>query len=221
MTVRHALYWAPEDDHPLWAAGCAWLGRDPRAAEAGTAPPGREAPWRYGFHATLKAPFALAEGVDEARLEAAVEALAMACAPFALDTLHVGALADFAALRLRVTPPALQALADRAVVELDPLRRPMPPAEGARRAKGLDDFERKLLERWGYPHVLSQWRFHMTLTDPLPDPGARACAMAEADAHFAAALRVPLTVRSVCVFVEPAPAAPLRLSRRFALGAGR
>ena len=70
---RYALYYAPPPGTALAAFGARWLGRDPDGAEAPASPelarvtPGewRRAvalPRRYGFHATLKAPFSLAEG---------------------------------------------------------------------------------------------------------------------------------------------------------------
>ena len=40
MTARYAAYWAPEDDHVLWRAGCDWLGRD--AASGDTATGGKD-----------------------------------------------------------------------------------------------------------------------------------------------------------------------------------
>ena len=30
-SARHAIYWAPDLAHPLWSAGCDWLGRDAAA----------------------------------------------------------------------------------------------------------------------------------------------------------------------------------------------
>ncbi len=213
-TVRYAVYWAPETDHPLWSAGCAWLGRDALAAEVGPAPPGRSEPWRYGFHATLKAPMRLAEGQGLPDLRRALDALAARHAPFALPPLAVGTLGGFVALRLVQEPPALRALADDAVTRLDPLRAALPAAEAARRAQGLDDEQRALLQRWGYPHVFNRWRFHLTLTDPLPDAARRDAACVAAQRHFAAALAAPALLASVCLFEEPAPRAPLRLVHR-------
>ena len=44
----------------------------------------------------------------------------------------------------------------------------MPPAELARRrAGGLTPRQDELLQRWGYPFVLEEFRFHMSLTGPL------------------------------------------------------
>ena len=67
LAPRYAVYWMPEPGHPLWAAGCTWLGRDGGAGGAGGGPARRHvaSPWRYGFHATLKAPLRFAPGVRE------------------------------------------------------------------------------------------------------------------------------------------------------------
>lgn len=222
--IRYALYFAPAPEHPLWRAGCAWLGRDPAEPLAPPAPPPphRAAPWRYGFHATLKPPQRLRDAGDAAALIAAAQALAAAHAPFELPALAVAPLGDFLALRPReplARGHALWRLADACVQELDAWRAPPDAAEAARRAAlRLDEEQRALLARWGYPHVLERWRFHLTLSDHAPPP-----ALAEqARAHFAAALAAPLRCEDLCLFVEPAPGAPFVLSRRFRLGgAGR
>ena len=73
-----------------------------------------------------------------------------------------------------------------------------------------------VLDRWGYPHVFDAWRFHMSLTDSLPDDAAlRETLLADARAHFSAALAVPLACDGVALFVEDEPGADLRLARRF------
>lgn len=220
MTRRYALYWAPEPDDPLWQAGCTWLGRDPAAQAGGTPPPLRREPWRYGLHATLKAPLALADGAEAAAFTQAVAALAARLAPVVLPPLEVGTLEHFVALRPARPSPALARLAWACVTGLDRWRRPMDPAEFMRRASGLDDERRALLRRWGYPHVGAHWRFHLTLSDPL-DAAAREALRRDAERHFAPVLHAPRTLRSLCVFEEPAPGLPLVLTQRHALGGGR
>src|SRR5690606_24575986 len=77
--MRYAIYFTPERDHPLTRKAAQWLGRDAFGGE--TLPPSSAAPLsaaevafqtaaarRYGFHATLKAPFRLAEGTSESEL---------------------------------------------------------------------------------------------------------------------------------------------------------
>lgn len=212
---RYAVYWLPEPDHPLWSAGCRWLGRDPTADKAGTPPPGRAEPWRYGFHATLKAPITLVAGAATSDFLAAVKALATETAPITLPPLAVDELDGFVALRPTAAHAGLQRLAERCVTVLDRFRAPMPAAELERRAPGLDPAQRALLARWGYPHVLDQWRLHLTLSDRLPDPLARAACRREAEAAFAAALAVPLQLSSLSVLEQPDAGQPFRLLSRW------
>lgn len=223
MTPRYAVYYTPPPSHPLWHAGCDWLQRDPMAAEA-RAPTRAHVgePWRYGFHATLKPPMRLAAGRDEAAWREAVRELAQATPRFAMPALSVQWLGDFMALRpVASLLPAhpLHRLADACVTELDAWRAPLSPDELKRRlAAPLDAIQRELLQRHGYPHVLSRWRFHMTLTDSLPaDAGLREALYRAAAAHFATALGEPLACDALCLFIEPAPGEPLRLLQRFAL----
>jgi hypothetical protein len=212
-TVRHAVYWAPEAQHPLWRAGGDWLGR------AHTAEPSR-----YGFHATLKAPMALRAGAEPAAFADAVAALAARTPCFTMPSLEVAWLAGFLALRPVAPLPAshpLQQLADACVRELDPWRAATTELALLQRLAraALDAQQRELLKRWGYPHVFTHWRFHMTLTDDLlPDDLAlRRRLEQQAREHFAAALAEPLTCESICLFVEPAPGEPFELTQRFPL----
>jgi hypothetical protein len=216
---RWAVYWTPEPPHPLWRAGCDWLGRDPSHAGAGTAPPDRDTPWRYGFHATLKAPMALRAGTSAAHFLSAVHALAVHTEAFEMPPLRIAWLAGFLALRPREPLDAahpLRRLADACVRELDEWRA---PASAARGETTLDAEQRLLLARWGYPHVFARWRFHLTLTDPVPahDAERRHRLEDEAKAHFAAALAAPLHARSLCVFLEERAGTPLRLTHRMPL----
>lgn len=220
--ARYAIYYAPPSEHPLWQAGCRWLGRDPRAGQPiGCAPAHAREPWRYGFHATLKPPLRLQAPHREAELLQAVEDLAQMHRPFAMPALHVGTLAGFVALRPVEEPQAghpLRRLADDCVRRLDPFRAAPGAEELARRAQQpLDAEQRELLSRWGYTHVLSRWRFHMTLSDTLTDEAERIAVHERAQEALASALGEPLTCDALCVFVEPAPGAPFVLAHRFAL----
>lgn len=170
--MRVAVYYAPELDEPLWRAGCTWLGRDPETGAALTQPdvPGLPEltadPRRYGFHATLKPPMRLRTSygafLDDAR------ALARRLRPFELPPLAVTNVSGFLALTETRFCPELQALCDACVTELDHHREPPGEAELAhRRRHGLSEEEDAMLVRWGYPHVLGTWRFHLTLTQRL------------------------------------------------------
>ncbi len=175
--ARYAIYWLP--DGALGHAGAAWLGWDARAGTAGGGRADAQAPRRYGFHATLKPPFRLAEGTDARALREGARALAARIPPADIGALSVARIGRFLALVPERDPAGLAA----AMVEgLDRFRAPPSEAELARRrAGGLTPEQGRLLTRWGYPYVMEQFRMHLTLTGPEPAIGARA----EAEARFA------------------------------------
>lgn len=224
MAHRYAVYLTPDPAHPLWRAGCEWLGRHPFEPHApGQEPPaGRRQPSRYGFHATLKAPMRLAPGLTESDWLRAVQALADAWGPFECPALTVSRLGDSLALRPEApvgSDHALWRLARDCVTDLDLWRAPLSQSEWLYRCAKtvLDEEQRALLMRWGYPHVLHRWHWHFTLTDRAPDRDQLAIWHHEAQQHFAQALAQPMRVTALNVFVEEAPGEPLTALRRFEL----
>jgi putative phosphonate metabolism protein len=226
---RYAIYFAPDRTHPLWTAGCRLLGRDPETGEAisqpdlAGVPRDRLAaitkdPRRYGWHATLKPPFALADGTDEAALVAALERFASQRGRFPMPGLALAPLSGFLALVPGERSPPLEALAADCVRAFDGFRRPPSAEETARRRRaGLDPEEERNLARWGYPYVMGRFRFHMTLTERL-EPEERDRVAAALAPELAAALAVPLAADAVCLYGEPEQGAPFVLLRRFAFG---
>jgi len=174
--VRYAIYWLPEGSLRDW--GEAWLGWQmatgtalprpvvaalPRALDDLTA-----AATAYGLHATIKPPFRLTPGHSVAALHAAFAAFCAAERPVEAAGLHLTDLDGFMALTPSGDCAAIDALAARAVDALDPFRAPAPRAEIARRRDaGLTARQEELLRRWGYPYVLDEFRFHVTLTGRL------------------------------------------------------
>jgi putative phosphonate metabolism protein len=228
MSRRYAIYFAPSEASPLWAAGSQWLGRDAaRGAElVQPAIPGvsterlrilTRAPARYGFHATLKAPFRLAENEAPARLFDALSAFAGGRRGFALPALQVDSLSGFLALVPTTRSEALHALADDCVTAFDRFRRPAQADELVRRrSAGLNERQDALLARFGYPFVLDEFRFHMTLTEQL-QPHDSAILKPWLEQYFAAPLRDPSGVTDLCLFVQERPDAPFSILQRFSL----
>ena len=127
-------------------------------------------PRHYGFHATLKAPFTPAPGLEADALLGDVEAFAAARRPLRVR-LRVGELAGFLALVPAEPRPALDQLAADCVREFDRHRAPLSPKTAtAAMSHGSAPSRADHLERWGYPYVLDRFRFHMTLTGPLDEP---------------------------------------------------
>jgi putative phosphonate metabolism protein len=223
--ARFAIFAAPPADHPIAMFASAWLGRDARTGEAVPQPriaeltPERLAeitasPRHYGFHGTLKAPFALAEGRTENELHSAAAEFAATRIGFSVP-LTVGELAGFLAL-LPATPcPPLDRLAAHCVRAFDEFRAAPDAAElERRRAAGLSPTQAALLATWGYPYVMEEFRFHMTLTERLDQP-ERGRVMAILKARLAPLLGEPLVVDAISVFRQPDRASPFIEAARY------
>lgn len=217
--MRYAIYFVPTSDDPLWDFANRWLGRDPETGAVFDCDMSVVAePRRYGFHATLKPPFALASGKNEADLVAALADFARRTTPFDVPGMRVAKLGRFLAIVPGTRAPALHALADACVRDFDAFRAPADDAELARRRKsGLSAREDEHLVRWGYPYVFDTFRFHMTLSGRLDDATATRL---EAELSTAAAdmLKRPLAVREIALFAEPEAGADFALTLRFRLG---
>ena len=221
--ARVAIYYAPLVDDPLTGLSSAWLGRDP-ASNAPVQQPEVDGiaeftaePRRYGFHATLKPPMHLVDGVRWTDFVAAVRVVAAGIAPFELPRLAVADLRGFLALRETAPCPGLHALADACVTGTDRHRLAAGADELAKRRRhGLTAEEDALLMRWGYPHVLQRWRFHMTLTRRL-DAAEMARMRPEAERHFAESLAAPPVVQDLAVFTQR-DQQPFLVAERLPLG---
>lgn len=176
MFTRYAIYYTPAPDTPLAAFGAEWLGWDSSAGAVCKQPDVAgldiiavtETPRKYGFHGTIKPPFRLADGHSLDQLQDALDAMCGDAAPAALQGLELSRLGRFLALVPTGDSSALGALAARVVQELDMFRDPPTDAELIkRRAARLSAAQDAHLERWGYPYVLDQFRFHLTLTGKL------------------------------------------------------
>lgn len=176
---RYAVYYVPALETELAALGCAVVGYD---ADSGKDVPfldtfglTRDAwtaaicePRRYGFHATLKAPIRLKHGLSEDEFIADVERVATRLPAVCIDRLSVKALTCFVALVPSQASPAVERLAWHVVRELDWARAPLTNHDRERRlSAGLNERQRVYLEKYGYPYVGEEFRFHMTLAGPL------------------------------------------------------
>ncbi|MBK1665354.1 hypothetical protein CKO38_16915 [Rhodospirillum rubrum] len=215
--MRLALYAAPPADHPLAEKTALWLSNPPPLAgfSAETLHALTADPRHYGFHATLKAPFALAAGATTDLVIDAARRFALHRAAPPPLSLKVRALGPFLALVPPTPVPAIDALAAGCLRSFEPFRAPSDPADLARRrAAGLTPSQDAHLARWGYPYVLGDYRFHMTLSGPLIDANRReALSRALAD-WLAPALAIPVSFRDLCVFGQDDRATPFTLIAR-------
>ncbi len=228
--TRYAVYYAPRPGaFAQRVAG--WLGWDPGSGAdepgrpiafdgpAGLPRPQSEltmSPRKYGFHGTIKAPFRLADGISREDLSAALAVLAARVAPVEMRGLELRRLGGFLALLPEGDESALMALGAEVVMALDPLRAPLSAAEIAkRRPERLNPRQRELLDAWGYPFVMEEFRFHLTLSDNLPE--AEAVELAGLlQPWLAPDLPRPFCIDDLCLFGEDA-AGRFHLLERHAL----
>ena len=199
-----------------------WLGR---GVSPGSVTPGAPVGWtraaidpmtanarRYGFHATLKPPFRLAEGRTPEELDAAVARFAAGTAAAVIPQLTLARLGPFFALVPGAKAPGLHALADDVVMAFDDFRAPATEAELARRNQApLTPRQRELLRTWGYPYVLDEFGFHLTLTDRIPREQCPAVERALGD-WFAQLLGADMPLDALGLFTEAEAGAPFELS---------
>ncbi|SAK69928.1 hypothetical protein AWB77_02897 [Caballeronia fortuita] len=213
---RVALYYAPPAASAWWREGCGWLGRDPENGRESATPAHAvtHAPRRYGWHATLVAPFHMAPGVELSDVLACARAWAGSVSRFDMPV-KADVLGRFVALRPAASSDdaALRELAAGALNALCALRT-MPSRESIERriVDGMSARQIELLRAWGYPYVLDEYRFHMTLSDSLDDANARASIVSDWNARIDAL--GPLPVHGAALFIEPEPGAPFTLWQR-------
>ena len=220
--MRYALYFSPPKDDPLTGAASIWLGRDAFTGETYPVPEYEQLgaaeqfeltadPRRYGFHATIKAPFALAASVTEKDLMAVAEDFAARMPAFEIPELVLGQIGRFFALVPGSLHHPLQDFAARVVKSFEPFRAALSEADIARRnPEKLSDNQRANLLRWGYPYVMEEFGFHMTLTGQVPE--ARAEVMkAILTERFADFTGRPLQISGLAVFIEETRGAPFKV----------
>lgn len=228
---RYAIYFAPAADTDLHALGSQWLGRDSISGAALEQPPvpgmstsrlqeATSDPRRYGFHATLKPPFHLKPGATVEALLDATNALARGHQSYEVN-LVLRQFSDFFALMQGQSRTETRALAAAAVSELDEFRALQSErALERRRESGLSGAQETLLQRWGYPYVMNEFRFHMTLSRRITDESEADGMRAALRDHFVTILRRPQMIDAIAVFREDAPGAAFIQVERFLLESG-
>ncbi|OPY99778.1 phosphonate metabolism protein [Bradyrhizobium sacchari] len=225
---RYAIYFAAGADSALSRFGAALLGYDahtgdelpfPREALQ-VAPDWRDVsadPRKYGFHATLKAPMALAPGKTEGELMAACAAFAGMARPVPVIRPVVDAISGFIAVIPAEPVEALQELAADIVRDFDAFRAPLTAEDRARRKpEKLSERQRDYLDRWGYPYVMEEFRFHMTLTGRL-DAERRGPILAMLRERFAALQLEALTIDRLALFKQDDAKGRFRIIGEWAL----
>ena len=229
---RHAAYYAPAQQSRLAQLGAQWLGRCAQSRRVVLQPDFPQctaealrgytaAATRYGWHATMKAPFALNPGLEIDAIPAAFQAFAQSQTALTLPPLTLRNMGDYLALAPESPSSALQELAFDCVRALHPLATPLSDTQVAqRRLTPLTPAQDAMLLQWGYPFVGHQFQWHMTLTGSLrklTQREVRGLQDAAGD-WFSPVLNQPVELDAICWFVEPVAGGDFYEAQRFALG---
>lgn len=220
--MRYAIYFTPPSSDALLTVASNWLGRSAFSCEPVKVPAIRalsaeeiarltEEPRRYGFHATLKAPFRLDEAYSESDLLSALMHFASSSEPVVIPRLKLQGIGPFFALVPEEPVAELNQLANDVVVSFDRFRASLSDAEIAkRRPERLSPQQALNLKRWGYPYVFEEFRFHMTLTG-LVEEKHRAHVERVLDSFFAPVLEDSVEIANLALFIEPEKGAPFEI----------
>ncbi|MGN7294419.1 DUF1045 domain-containing protein [Rhizobium sp. SAFR-030] len=222
--MRYAVYFTPPEAHPLTSAAAIWLGRNAfDDAKPSISVPQTDLahdqwltataePRRYGFHATLKAPFLLPPDMQAHTLHEAFRSFCRATSATVIPRLVLAQLGPFFALVPDGECHAVAELGASCVQAFEPYRAPLSEADMARRKpERLTARQRENLERWGYPYVFDEFRFHMTLTGPIEaadQPRMRAIL----EERFAPFIGQPLKIEHIALFVEEERGSPFKVA---------
>ncbi len=177
---RYAIYFVPSADSALYRFGAELIGYDVYSGELLPFAESIESeiegwkqltadPRKYGFHATLKAPITLAPGKTEDELAEAMREFAKTPRTLPLIAPTVRSISSFIAIVPDGPCPELQTFAADCVTAFDHFREPLTAADRERRnVSALTNRQVAHLDRWGYPYVFDEFRFHMTLAGSLP-----------------------------------------------------
>lgn len=158
--------------------GSSWLGWDTISGQPASQPEPdsavniqkiTEAPRKYGLHATIKAPFRLANNVTVLELEQQFKILCGSIKPIVFN-LKLSELSGFFALTPTVKNTELRKLHSKVVRELDYFRaQPTKEEIIKRRENQLTSEQDQNLIKWGYPYIFEDFYFHITLTGKIPE----------------------------------------------------
>jgi len=160
-------------------------------------------PQHYGFHATLRPPFQPTENADREAISGLVSTLAASLTPVTIPSLVLRRISRCFALVPAEPHSGLNTLAAACVRTFEPMRKPLDKGEFTRRRhSNLTDRQLRLLARWGYPYVMEEYLFHLTLTGPINGEDVSVARQA-LESHFAPLLQRSMRIDALSLVYQP------------------
>jgi putative phosphonate metabolism protein len=222
---RYAIYYVPDQADPLYQLARDWFEHDSYREDISAIhldhndllnplqpyADFNQGARKYGFHATLKPPFRLKSGASRKQLHKMIKQFSKLNRPFECEALKIARIGDFLAIVPRSSCDRLNQLAQDCVQTFDVFRAPLNEQElEKRRPDSLSPRQRELLDQWGYPYVLDEFRFHMTLTDKLNGEQLERC-QPVLDNYFQPYLSRTLRIDRICLCYQQTPAQPFEI----------
>jgi len=223
---RYAIYYAPEPGSPLDAFGQSWFDLKSGGSKVGatTLTAERiaelsESSRRYGFHGTLKPPFGLNPATTADSLLRAARVFARTLGPVEIPPLELAIIGKFIALTPTTQSAALEKLSAACVRAFEAFRVPLTEEQLENyQLNRLTVHQEQMLEHWGYPYVMEEFRFHISVTDRIDDAEERDEVMRALETVAAPVLGKPIVVRDLTVFRQEGIDAPMVAIERIPFG---
>ena len=217
---RYAIYYIP--DLPLFQIGSDWLGWNSITGQETTLSANHrritDRPRKYGFHATVKPPFSLASNSTQGVLQDAFQTFCATVSPATVGTLKISRLGRFLAMTQDLQSNEVIELAASTVSHFDKFRVPLSDNDiEKRRQRRLTPQQDALMLRWGYPYVMQEFKFHMTLTGPLQNDEIDAIEH-DANTRFREFLGQPLKIASLALLGEDSDSGRFHVVDKLSLG---
>ena len=242
MTARYGIFYAPANDTPLAEFGRSWLGRDAET-DKDVAQPSisdispeqvrefTEDPRHYGFHGTLKPPFELKPGASLEGLRAALRIFAKGQSSFEIPPLELATIGKFIALTPTESTNDLVNFARESVRAFEAFRAPLDQERDKTYREPVDEEDQvqrltrltvnqeRMLDHWGYPYVMDEFRFHLSLTNRIADKDVRRSLYDGLEGLTSELCKEGVAFKSICLFGQSDPKTPMTLVERFPLSA--
>ena len=223
---RFAIYFVPSYHTRLSEFGRRWFGYDldsgvcernyfnlnPAFVEKITSKPSK-----YGLHATLKAPFYMSQEQNLDHLIAKLSSFSANRKSFELGFLKCNMHGGCLSLVLENNSP-INHFASQCVLGFESFRAPLSVKERTRRLeKPLTIHQRLMLEELGYPYVLSEFRFHITLSQQLVENEKEVLQKA-LSSGLNEICKTPVILDNLALVGDLGHGQPFKLIKRFSLG---
>ncbi len=175
-------------------------------------------PARYGLHATLKAPFYMAEGFTLKQLLQQAKRFAGNRKAFSLGKLKQSWIGNTMILVPENNGHQVNQFASQCVLGFEDFRAPLSMKERTRRMEtgNLNLHQRLMLEELGYPYVLSEFKFHITLTHSLSEEN-KGIVLPKLSPVLDHVCEEPCLIDGIAIVGDPGQGKPFEVIKRFSL----